>query len=106
MTVFTQWRFWRFKLPPGQLVGEAMVAYGAARVAGECFRAPDASDWLPDRLTDILSPGQFYSILLAAAGAAVIVFARRRAARQAAAAGNGDGNDAPAAPKSAVPPES
>jgi phosphatidylglycerol:prolipoprotein diacylglycerol transferase len=78
MVAFTQWRFWRFKLPPGQLVGETMVAYGAVRVADEFFREPDASDVLPAWLTDVLSPGQFYSVLLALAGAGVIVWARTR----------------------------
>lgn len=74
LLVWTQWRFWRCRLPEGQLVGEAMLGYAAVRIFGEFFREPDEGV----SLILGLSRGQFYSVFLALLGIAVIVRARRK----------------------------
>jgi phosphatidylglycerol:prolipoprotein diacylglycerol transferase len=76
MLAWTQWRFWKFKLPEGQLVGETMFAYAVVRIVGEFFREPDEGVGLILGL----SRGQFYSVFLGLLGIAVIVWARRRRA--------------------------
>ena len=79
--VWLQWRFWRGRLPEGQLVGEAMVGYALVRIFGELFREPDEGVGLVLGL----SRGQFYSVFLALAGVAVIVWARGRRQKQGVA---------------------
>jgi phosphatidylglycerol:prolipoprotein diacylglycerol transferase len=74
MLVWTQWRFWRFKLPEGQLVSEAMVGYAVVRIFGEIFREPDEGV----ALVLGLSRGQLLSVFLGLLGIAGIVWARRR----------------------------
>ncbi|MDR3228221.1 MAG: prolipoprotein diacylglyceryl transferase [Puniceicoccales bacterium] len=74
MLLWTQWRLWRFKLPDGQLVGEAIIAYTLVRIFGEIFREPDAGV----SLVLGLSRGQFYSLFMLLFGVAVILLARRR----------------------------
>lgn len=74
---YAQWRFWKFKTPPGQLAGEFFIGYGIVRIFGEHFREPDASLILG------LSRGQFYSTFMILGGAALIVWARMRARRLA-----------------------
>ena len=76
MLAWTQWRFWRWRLPEGQVVAEAMIAYGVVRIVDEFFRQPDEGIGLVFGL----SRGQFYSVLLALFGACVLVWARRRRA--------------------------
>ncbi len=79
--LYVQHRFWRNRVAqdcPGQLTGEFLIAYSAARIFCELFREPD------DVLVAGISKGQFYSLGLAAAGVAFIVVARSRAARSTA----------------------
>lgn len=73
LLAWTQWRFWKCKLPEGQLVGEAMIGYAAVRIIGEIWREPDAGVGLVAGL----SRGQFYSIFLGLIGVGVILWARR-----------------------------
>ncbi len=76
--IYLQIRFWKSsvtRVTPGQLAGEFLIAYAAARIFCEFFREPDADLILG------MSRGIFYSIFLLAGGAAVIVIARRRASR-------------------------
>ncbi|MDR2983164.1 MAG: prolipoprotein diacylglyceryl transferase [Puniceicoccales bacterium] len=75
LLVWTQWRFWKCKLPEGQLVGEAMVGYAIVRIIGEIFREPDEGI----SLILGLSRGQFYSVFLALIGIGVIWWARQAA---------------------------
>ncbi len=72
LLAWTQWRFWRGKLPEGQLVGEAMIGYGLVRILDEIFREPDTGV----SLILGLSRGQFYSVALVLIGVAVIAYAR------------------------------
>ncbi len=78
--VYVQIRFWRTKVArevPGQLAGEMLIAYSAARIICENFREPDAGE----DLVWGLSKGQLYSFGLVAGGIALIVLARGRVAR-------------------------
>ncbi len=75
LLAWTQWRFWRCKLPEGQLVGEAMIGYAIVRIVGEIWREPDQGV----SLVLGLSRGQFYSVFLALIGVSVIVWARKNA---------------------------
>jgi phosphatidylglycerol:prolipoprotein diacylglycerol transferase len=76
LLVWTQWRFWRCRLPEGQLVGEAMVGYAVVRIFGEIYREPDIGvDFILG-----LTRGQFYSVLLGLFGVGVIFWARRKKA--------------------------
>lgn len=75
LLAFVQWRFWRSEVVrdrPGQLAGEFLLAYAAARMIGEIFREPDASLILG------LSRGSFYSLFVILAGVALIWRARRQ----------------------------
>jgi phosphatidylglycerol:prolipoprotein diacylglycerol transferase len=74
MLAWTQWRFWRWRLPEGQVVAEAMMLYGLVRIVDEFFRQPDAGI----SLILGLSRGQFYSVLLLLFGACAFMLARRR----------------------------
>lgn len=71
LLAYLQWRFWRSRLPAGQIGGECLVGYGCVRVFGEIFREPDAPLLLG------LTRGQFYSVFLIMAGVAIIWIARR-----------------------------
>ena len=76
--LYIQHRFWRNRVAvnaPGQLTGEFLIAYSAARIFCELFREPD------DVLILSISKGQFYSIGLFAAGIIFIVLARCGAGR-------------------------
>jgi phosphatidylglycerol:prolipoprotein diacylglycerol transferase len=78
LLVFTQWRFWRSsvtKLHPGQLAGEYILAYAAARSFCELYREPDAS--LVPFLGQSLSRGTFYSLAMVGIGLAFLIHARR-----------------------------
>ena len=70
--LYTQWRFWKFKLPKGQLSGEFLVVYAAVRIFCEVFREPDEGI----SLIMGLSRGTFYSLGAFVAGAAIIVYSR------------------------------
>jgi phosphatidylglycerol:prolipoprotein diacylglycerol transferase len=75
LLAWAQWRFWRCKLPEGQLVGEMMLAYAAVRIFGEMFREPETQiGWVLG-----LTRGQFYSVFLVVLGIVAIVRARRAA---------------------------
>jgi phosphatidylglycerol:prolipoprotein diacylglycerol transferase len=64
----------RLRLPNGVLLGVFFIAYAIVRIAGECFREPDAP------LTATLTRGQFLSIFLILAGIGFIISARVRPA--------------------------
>jgi len=71
---YMQWRFWKSDTPlrrPGQLSGEFLLVYAAARMVCEQFREPDAD------LIMGLSRGTFYSVFLIVAGLAILAFSRR-----------------------------
>ena len=87
MLVWTQWRFWKFKLPEGQLVGEAMFAYALVRIFDEFFREPDQGV----NLILSLSRGQFFSVFLGLLGIAVIVWARKYHVPPETIEGDGNG---------------
>lgn len=70
LLVYTQIRFWKSRIPPGQLAGEFLFGYGILRFLVEFYREPDASLILG------LSRGQFYSIFILAAGAGLIYFSK------------------------------
>ncbi len=75
LLVYIQLRFWKSdvtRLRPGQLSGEFLLFYAAARIFCEFFREPDAGLILG------MSRGIFFSIFLAVAGIAVIAYARTR----------------------------
>ncbi len=75
--LYLQWRFWRGRAArerPGQLTGEFLALYAAARIVCEQFREPDRGI-VP--VVAGLSNGTFYSIFLLLAGLALIVWARR-----------------------------
>ncbi|MDR0536363.1 MAG: prolipoprotein diacylglyceryl transferase [Puniceicoccales bacterium] len=73
LLAWTQWSFWKRRLPEGQLVGEWMCAYAVVRIFGEIYRQPD------DGVALIcgLSRGQIYSVVLGLAGIATIFRARK-----------------------------
>ncbi|MGB0258275.1 MAG: prolipoprotein diacylglyceryl transferase [Coraliomargarita sp.] len=68
---YVQWRYWKFKTPPGQLAGEFFIGYGIVRIFGELFREPDAPEILG------ITRGQFYSTFMILGGAALIFWARK-----------------------------
>lgn len=75
LLVYLQWRFWKTDISrarPGQLSGEFLLLYAAARIFCEFFREPDAGLILG------MSRGIFFSIFLAATGIATIAYARGR----------------------------
>lgn len=78
---YLQWRFWRGKLPKGQLAGEFLAVYALVRILCEVFREPDAGV----ALIFGLSRGTFYSLLTLAAGIAIIFYTKRK--RPASGAG-------------------
>ncbi|MBR6388575.1 MAG: prolipoprotein diacylglyceryl transferase [Opitutales bacterium] len=71
-----QFRFFKSKLPAGQITGEFFILYAIARIACEIFREPDFG------VEPILglSRGTFYSLICLVLGIAFIVMARRRGA--------------------------
>ena len=71
---YTQWRFWSFRLPKGQLAGEFLIAYALIRIVCEVFREPDFGI----SLIFGLSRGTFYSLFCILAGAVFIVVSRLR----------------------------
>ena len=74
LVVYLQLRFWKSDVArahPGQLSGEFLILYAAARIFCEFFREPDADLILG------MTRGIFFSIFLAAAGIAVIIYARK-----------------------------
>lgn len=72
--VVLQWRFWKFRLPNGQIAGEFFLLYAAARIFCEMFREPDFGV----ALIMGMSRGTFYSLFCIAAGIALIAAARAR----------------------------
>ncbi len=74
--LLTQWCFWRRPkndaVHDGKIAGTFLIAYAVVRIAGECFREPDAS------LIFGMSRGTFYSAFLILIGAAFFWNARRR----------------------------
>jgi phosphatidylglycerol:prolipoprotein diacylglycerol transferase len=62
----------RVRLPNGVLTGVFFIAYALLRIAGECFREPDAP------LTGPFSRGQFLSFFLVLLGLGFLIFARLR----------------------------
>ena len=62
----------RVRMPNGVLTGVFFLAYALVRIAGECFREPDAP------LTGTLTRGQFLSLFLVLLGLAFLVSARLR----------------------------
>ncbi len=73
--IYIQWRFWKSKLPAGQLAGEFLALYSIARIIGELFREPDAA------LIAGMSKGQFYSTFLLLAGIGLILIAQFRSSK-------------------------
>lgn len=74
--LYMQFRFWFSKnLSRGQLTGEFLILYSAARIFTEFYREPDASLILG------MSRGQFYSIFLIIIGICLIVYARYKRTR-------------------------
>ncbi len=77
LVVYLQLRFWKSdvtRVHPGQLSGEFLLLYSAARIFCEFFREPDADLILG------MTRGIFFSLFLAMTGLAVIVYARKRPA--------------------------
>lgn len=62
----------RVRLPNGVLTGVFFIAYALLRIAGECFREPDAP------LTGPFSRGQFLSFFLVLLGLGFLISARLR----------------------------
>lgn len=60
----------RTRVPDGVLTGVFFIAYALLRIAGECFREPDAP------LTAGLTRGQFLSLFMIATGLAFLFSAR------------------------------
>ena len=73
------WMLWRYprRLPPGQVAGEFLLLYAAARFVGEWFRLPEDGYILG------LTAGQFWTLPLAVGGA-VLVWRARRGAKDVA----------------------
>lgn len=71
--LYLQWRFWKGKLPQGQVAGEFLIVYAIMRIVCEVFREPDVG------VAPImgLSRGTFYSALTLLAGVAIVVYARK-----------------------------
>jgi phosphatidylglycerol:prolipoprotein diacylglycerol transferase len=67
------WVFWRYpkKLPPGQIAGEFLLIYSAARFISEIFRLPE------DGFILGLTAGQFWTLPLAVLGVSLILISRR-----------------------------
>lgn len=67
------WVLWRYpkKLPPGQIAGEFLLIYSAARFISEIFRLPD------DGFIFGLTAGQFWTLPLAVLGVSLILISRR-----------------------------
>jgi len=66
------WMLWRYpkRLPPGQVAGEFLLLYAAARFVGEWFRLPEDGYILG------LTAGQFWTLPLALGGVFLILRAR------------------------------
>jgi phosphatidylglycerol:prolipoprotein diacylglycerol transferase len=69
------WMLWRYpkRLPAGQVAGEFLLLYSAARFIGEWFRLPEDGYILG------LTAGQFWTLPLALAGLGLVLRARARA---------------------------
>ena len=59
----------RIRLPDGVLTGVFLITYALVRIAGECFREPDAP------LTAGMTRGQFLSLFMIVSGAGFLVWA-------------------------------
>jgi phosphatidylglycerol:prolipoprotein diacylglycerol transferase len=59
----------RVRLPDGVLTGVFLITYALVRIAGECFREPDAP------LTAGMTRGQFLSLFMIVSGAGFLVWA-------------------------------
>lgn len=66
------WMLWRYpkRLPPGQVAGEFLLLYAAARFVGEWFRLPE------DGYIAGLTAGQFWTLPLAVGGLYLVLRAR------------------------------
>lgn len=66
------WMLWRYpkRLPPGQVAGEFLLLYAAARFVGEWFRLPEDGYILG------LTAGQFWTLPLAIGGLYLVLRAR------------------------------
>jgi phosphatidylglycerol:prolipoprotein diacylglycerol transferase len=66
------WMLWRYpkRLPPGQVAGEFLLLYAAARFVGEWFRLPEDGYILG------LTAGQFWTLPLALGGLYLVLRAR------------------------------
>jgi phosphatidylglycerol:prolipoprotein diacylglycerol transferase len=62
----------RVRLPDGVLSGVFLIAYALVRIAGECFREPDAP------LTVCMTRGQFLSLFMIVSGIMFLIWARRK----------------------------
>lgn len=69
--VILQYRFWKSKLPSGQIAGEFFILYAIARIICEIFREPDRGV----SLILGLSRGTFYSVFCIVLGLIFIVAA-------------------------------
>jgi len=66
------WMWWRYpkRLPPGQVAGEFLLLYAAARFVGEWFRLPEDGYILG------MTAGQFWTLPLAIGGLTLVLRAR------------------------------
>ena len=71
------WQFTRLRERPGALVGAFLAGYGAARIAGEFFRQPDANLGF---LAGVATMGQLLSLPMVAVGLWLLLRAKPRAA--------------------------
>ncbi len=70
--IYMQYRFWKCKLPKGQLAGEFCVIYAFLRIFCEIFREPDKGL----NLILGLSRGTFYSLITLFIGVILIIIAK------------------------------